>query len=413
MTAYIRFFLAHPGILSFGVLLTLFSSFGQTFLISIFVPFWLETFRLDAAQFGFLYAAVTIVSAATLPFFGRLIDRVPIRRFSLAVGTGMVAACFLAAVAPGVWWLFLAILVLRLTGQGLLSLTASTTMARLFERGRGKALSVSQIGYPLGEGLLPSLMLLLIVSIGWRWSWALLGALIALTLLPCTFALLRGTNRPAVAEGKNDGSPPRPPLLRDWRFYGLLPGSLFLPFVLTALFLYQMPMAQDRGWSAQTMATAFIAFAAARMVGSLLIGPWIDRWRAVKLFPFILIPACAGLIVLSVGASPWVPFVYLALVGLSQGVAGPMMSALWAEVYGVNALGAIKGTVATLCVLATALAPALMGGLLGVGVPFSVLVPGCAGLGLAALATSLLVSRHLGVAGEKTTGGEKCATTSI
>ena len=46
--------------------------------------------------------------------------------------------------------LFFAILGLRLTGQGLLSLTASTTMARVFGEGRGKALSVSGLGYPLG-----------------------------------------------------------------------------------------------------------------------------------------------------------------------------------------------------------------------------------------------------------------------
>lgn len=42
--AYFRFFFTHPRVLSFGVLLTLFSSFGQTFLISIFVPrLWMSS----------------------------------------------------------------------------------------------------------------------------------------------------------------------------------------------------------------------------------------------------------------------------------------------------------------------------------------------------------------------------------
>ncbi len=126
--AYFRFFLAHPRVLSFGVLLTLFSSFGQTFLISIFVPRLLEAFALDTAQLGALYAGATLTSAASLPFFGRLLDRVTLRGFSLAVGLGLVASCFALAFAPNVPALFLAILGLRLTGQGLLSLTASTTM---------------------------------------------------------------------------------------------------------------------------------------------------------------------------------------------------------------------------------------------------------------------------------------------
>jgi MFS family permease len=164
--------------LSFGVLLTLFSSFGQTFLISMFVPRLLETFQLNTAQFGLLYAAATITSALSLPFFGRLIDRTTLRRFSLAVGLGLVLACFLMALAPNVPLLFLAILGLRLTGQGLLSLTASTAMARVFGQGRGKALSLSGLGYPLGEGLLPLLVVLLIHGVGWRFSWGILGTLI-------------------------------------------------------------------------------------------------------------------------------------------------------------------------------------------------------------------------------------------
>lgn len=53
--ACFRFFLTHPRARSFGVLLTLFSSFGQTFLISIFVPRLLATFALDTAQFGAPY----------------------------------------------------------------------------------------------------------------------------------------------------------------------------------------------------------------------------------------------------------------------------------------------------------------------------------------------------------------------
>ena len=50
--AYFRFFFTHPRVLPFGVLFKLFSSFGQTFLISIFMPRLLETFALNTAQFG-------------------------------------------------------------------------------------------------------------------------------------------------------------------------------------------------------------------------------------------------------------------------------------------------------------------------------------------------------------------------
>ncbi len=394
--AYFRFFLIHPRVLSFGVLLTLFSSFGQTFLISIFVPRLLEEFALNTAQFGALYAGATLTSAASLPFFGRLIDRVTLRAFSLPVGLGLVAACFAMALAPNVAVLFLAILGLRLTGQGLLSLTASTTMARVFTEGRGKALSVSGLGYPLGEGLLPMAIVLLIHAVGWRLSWAILGGIIAVVLLPGMISLLRDVeplHQSEIAEHK--AHPPKLRLWRDVRFYLLLPGNLFLGCVLTALFLYQVPLAESRGWSAQTMATAFIGFAMARVAASLAIGPVIDRRGAVRLFPVILMPACVGLLALSLGSAPWIAFVYLILAGVSQGIASPMMTALWAEVYGVESLGATKGTVATFGIFATALGPLLLGGLLKAGVTFGVIIPGVAVLGVLVIGISLMARTRL------------------
>jgi MFS family permease len=156
------------------------------------------------------------------------------------------------------------------------------------------------------------------------------------------------------------------------------------------LFLYQIPLAEYREWSAGTMAAAFVGFAVARMAASLTAGPWIDRWGAVQLFPVILVPVCLGLGALSLGTAPWIAFVYLILAGVSQGVAGPMMTALWAEVYGVESLGATKGTVSTFGILATALGPVLLGGLLKAGVSFAVIIPATALFGVLAIGTSLL-----------------------
>lgn len=394
--AYYRFFLTHPRQLSLGVLLTLFSSFGQTFLIAIFVPQLLAAFALDTAQFGMLYAGATLTSAVSLPFFGRLLDRVDLRRFSLAVGVGLVVACWLMALASNVPLLFLAILGLRLTGQGLLSLTASTTMARVFAQGRGKALSVSALGYPLGEGLLPLLVVLLVHAAGWRLSWGILGGFIALVLLPAMHSLVADSAGPGSSEPVTQTSGPtnaRP--LRDWRFYALLPANLLLPLISTALFLYQVPLAETRGWSVQLMASAFIGFAVARLVASLAIGPVIDRWGAQRLFPVGLIPLALGLACLTADASPWTAFAYLALTGVSQGLAGPLLTALWAELYGVETLGATKGTVATFGVLATALGPLLLGGALRVGIGFDWMVPAFAALTVLAVVCNLMVRRQL------------------
>jgi MFS family permease len=286
--------------------------------------------------------------------------------------------------------LAIALFGLRLTGQGLLTLTSSTTMARVFVQGRGRALSLAALGYPLGEALLPLGMVLLIGGIGWRWSWGLVGLVIALVLLPAMHLLLRSVPEHGAAPSPAPLSAGSFALLRDGRFYLLLASNLFLPMVLTALFLYQVPLAAAKGWTVQIMAAAFIGFAIARLAGSLLIGPWIDRCGALHLFPLNLVPACIGLLILSLGEDPWTAFFYLALVGLSQGIAFPMMTALLAEVYGLQSLGATKGLVSTSSIFATALGPVLLGWLLKAGVSFSAIVPGCAALALLLIGTSLL-----------------------
>jgi MFS family permease len=394
MHSYYRFFLTHPRILGFGVLLTLFSSFGQTFLISIFVPKILGELGLTTGMFGALYAGATIGSAVCLPFFGRLLDRMELRRYTLKVGAGLMFSCFAVALAPNAAVLFASLFGLRLTGQGLLSLTASTTMARLFTNQRGRALSLSGLGYPLGEGVLPLVVVLLINTFGWRVSWGILGVFIGVVMLPLVVSLLHGSPRYEMAKRDSDSATQhaatamRSYLLRDPRFYLLLPGTLALPVVLTGLFLYQIPLADFKGWTAGTMASAFVAFAVARMVCGLCVGPLIDRLGALRLFPFYLLPTCFGLSLIEWAPGVWPIFAFLGLAGVSQGCASAIMTAVWAELYGRDALGSVKSVVAMLGVLGTAFSPVLVGWLLQTGVSFGTLLPACLVISVAACALS-------------------------
>ncbi len=176
---------------------------------------------------------------------------------------------------------------------------------------------------------------------------------------------------------------------------------------MTALLLYQLPLAAYRGWPAQTFALALVGFAVMRVATSLYAGPLVDRLGALRIFPFTLVPTCAGLAALWAGASPWAAFVYLGLTGASLGIAIPVGTALWAEIYGIQALGAIKGTVTMATVAATAAGPLLFGWLLAAGTSFDALLAGstAAGVGcvLLAFACRALIARS-SVAGSRSLG---------
>ena len=192
MRNYLQFVLKERRLLSFGLTFTFFSSFGQTFLISLFVPFFLTAFDLSNASFGSIYSLATLTSAFSLPFAGKWIDYLPLRRFSLIVAGGLMIAAFTVSISWHVGVLFVGLLLLRLSGQGLSGHTAQTAMAKFFDIERGKALSIANLGYPIGEAILPLIITTLIPILSWRGAWGGIAVVIGLLLVPVVLGILSG-----------------------------------------------------------------------------------------------------------------------------------------------------------------------------------------------------------------------------
>lgn len=371
--SYLAFVLQERKVLSFGLSFTFFSSFGQTFLISLFVPFFLEDFNLSNAAFGSIYSGATLASAAILPYLGKWIDVLPITRYSLYVASGLFVAALTMALSWHIGFLFAGILLLRLAGQGLSGHTAETAMARYFNLQRGKALSVSSLGYPLGEGLLPVIIAALLAVLSWRTTWGLIALIIALAFIPYILYLFKKTNIEEKnqvvkkAEDSQDESSSGNTyrlLFNDQRFWLILPAVLIPPFWATGLFLYQVSIAEQLGWTAAIIATAFIFFAGTRIVSSLSIGPVIDKFSAQQIFPYYILPLGLGLVFALFHPGVWSAFVYMALIGVTMGFGNSTKSALWAELYGEDMIGTVRSLFASIMVFSTALSPFLMGWML-------------------------------------------------
>ncbi|MFU8812595.1 MAG: MFS transporter [Balneolaceae bacterium] len=368
---YLAFALKERRLLSFAVSLTFFSSFGQTFLISLFVPFFLGAFHLTNATFGTLYSAATLLSAFMLPYLGQMIDRISLRNYSLAVAGALVAAALLMAAAWHIAILFLALVLLRLAGQGLSGHTAQTAMARYYDHHRGKALSISNLGYPMGEGVLPIAIAGLLALVHWRVSWLIIAGCIAFLLIPALWALVRNDARThhTGEEADRDGSAwdDYRLVFSESRLPFILPAILLPPFWITGIFLYQVSTAEQLGWSAALIASAFVAFAVARIVFGLIAGPLVDRFTAQKVFPFLLLPMIGGLLIGAAFSAAWAAFLYMALFGVTMGFAGTIKSALWAEMFGVERIGTVRSLFSSLMVFATAVSPMLVGWMLDSG----------------------------------------------
>lgn len=377
--AYVEFAAAHRRLVAFGILTTFSSSFGQTYFVGIFGPAIQSEFGLSHTTWSTIYMLGTLGSAALLPWTGKQIDRVDLRLYTALVGVLAVTACVVAALAIDPLMLIAAIFLLRQSGQGLMSHVGITSMARYFDTGRGRAIAIATMGFAAGEAVLPLSAVLMIAALGWRWSYAVSAMALAFVLIPAALWLLKGhvtrhraflveRASPRVSEISRSRSWTRAEMLRDPRFYLLMPGVLAPSVILTAMFFHHLNLADAKGWSHAWITGSYAIYALAVIVTSLVAGYAIDRYGAARLVPTMLVPLIAAMVVVAQLQDPWIAWPYMFLIGVSTGVAHTAVSAMWAEIYGVDHLGAIRSFATSVGVFGSALGPVALGGLMDLGV---------------------------------------------
>jgi MFS family permease len=362
--------------LASGFILMLCSGFGQTFYVAIFAGQFRSEFALTNGEFGSLYTLGTLVSAAALTVVGHTADRFPIRWLGALVLGGLAMAAVATGTAASPLMLGVAIFGLRFFGQGMSTHAAMTAMGRWFDRRRGRAVSIAGLGLPAAEALLPPVAVAGIALIGWRetWLWSA-GALVAIAV-PLFVLLLRHERHPEFGPtarhtgqaGEHRHHWTRREVLGSPLFFALLPVVLAPPFIVTAIFFNQVTLVELRGWQLAWFAAWFPLLAVMHVFASLVTGWLIDRYSAHRTLVIYLLPLGAGSLLLGLVAHPLAVPAAVALIGFAIGCSAATHGALWPELYGTLHLGAIRSMTAAGVVLASAVAPGLVGLLLDAGV---------------------------------------------
>lgn len=420
------FFRADPKLALYGLFMAFGSSYGQTFFISQFGGEIRQEFSLSDGEFGSLYGLGTLLSAVVIVYTGGIVDRVDLRRWTLCLLPVGALACFVMASIAGPISLFLAIFLLRHSGQGLMSHTSGHSLGRYSRIGRGKAVAFGSYGYPLGEALFPFIAVAGIAYLGWRDTWLTLSGVYLLAVLPIALVLLRGhgaryaryrrdldgpgPQEDLQAPSKSVPSAPTPPtgqlvqppqrhwrrgeVLRDRRFYLALPGLMAPSFIVTGLLLHGVQIAVTKGWSTELWAGSIVFYAIGSIPSGLIIGAYIDRTSAARALPFFLPPTIAACLVLAWGDGVWTAPVFMALSGVSAGMTGVILVALWAETYGTRFLGEIKAMTTAVSVFASAAAPPVLGWMFDWGWSVADIAIFCAAYATLGSGLSLLAARR-------------------
>ena len=262
---------------------------------------------------------------------------------------------------------------MRFSGQGMMSHTASTTISRYFTRTRGRALSISWFGLSSAEFILPVMMVYLLTIIDWQNLWIIFSVAILVILPVSSFFLIKNLNldsREINNENYNEikiKQWKRIEVIKDFRFYIVCLNMLAMPWIFTGFAVFQSFIQTSKGWGPYIIAQSFMFYSVFSVLTLFVSGFLIDKFTSRKLLIYMNIPLLVSVMILYYFDTPITAFIFLGLVGVSNGFANILGSSTWAELYGVKYLGSIKALTTALMVFATAFGTALFGFLIDIG----------------------------------------------
>lgn len=362
--------------LIFSLLLNFVSCFGQTFFISLFVVHFLTKYLITESQFGLYYSLLTLCGGLLIPQMAKTMEKLAWSKISILIPLTLASFAFLLSQADHLALLILSIFGLRLFGQGLSGHMSAVCIVKNVSQGRGSALSVSSVGYPLSEALMPPLCYLIILNFGIEKTWQIFS--IFLLCLTPLFYLLSKNIKNNSSSTSLERSVAIKEVIKDKVFLKYLPAVLCAPFFMTGIFLYQSSLSQMKGWPLEHLSLALSSFALSRFLFSLISGPFIDKIGARKLFSFYLLPLVVSLVLLALVDKTWVSWAFMFIAGISIGISGPIKSALWTEIYGPELHGRYRSISSSFMVFSTAAAPFLFGFLIERGISVQELLLGSA-----------------------------------
>ena len=361
-------------VIIFGFIFTFFSSFGQSFFLGLFNTNIRETLSITHGQFGSIYASATLLSSFLLIWVGKKIDDINIFKFAFYVTLLLSFSCFFFSKISSVTFLFIAVFLMRFSGQGLMSHTATTTITRYFTQSRGKALSIGWFGLSSAEFILPVLIVYLLTITAWQNVWISISILSLIFLPLASFFLIkkldfdtREQEDSSNTKSKEIKQWQRIEVLKDYRFYIVCLNMLAMPWIATGVFVYQSFITESKEWGSFVIAQSFMIYSILSVITLLGSGFLIDKFTSRKLLIFMNIPLLVATLILFYFDTSITSFIFLGLIGISNGLANVLGSSTWAEIYGVKYIGSIKALTTALMVFSTAFGTALFGFLIDRG----------------------------------------------
>jgi MFS family permease len=142
---------------------------------------------------------------------------------------------------------------------------------------------------------------------------------------------------------------------------------LAMPWMATGIFVYQSFITDSKMWAVYTIPKAFMVYSITSIITLFLSGFLVDKFTGRKLILYMNLPLLLAMFVLFRFNHEIFAYIFLGLIGVSNGLANILGSSTWAEIYGVKFIGSIKALTTAFMVFSTAFGTAVFGLLIDKG----------------------------------------------
>ena len=376
-------------ILVWGTIGIIMSVPGQTIGVSVFTDSLIDHLKISRDELSLSYMFGTIGSSFLLPWAGKQYDRYGVRIVALvaSIGLGLILF-FLSQIDRIIGYLFslqnsivvvfvmfLAFLLLRFFGQGVLTMVSRNMMVQWFDKRRGFATGFSNVFVSLVFSGAPVFLFFLVQNYSWRGAWMILAVIVAVLFPFIVIIFFR--NKPEESGLSPDGNyqPVRNkkqqsfPIIKEFtlpearRNYSFWVYSLMLAMqalYITAFTFHIVSIFEQVGLSQYDAITIFQPTALVAVVTTLALSSLSDYVKLKYLYMIMGLGACLGVIgMIFIGQSNIAYYMIIVGNGVMGGLFAVLSSVTWPRYFGRKHLGAISGQSIMVIVFASALGPIL------------------------------------------------------
>jgi MFS family permease len=329
---------------------------------TVFFKALTEEFGWSRGQLAGVFSMGYLVAGMSAPLWGRLTDRRGPRAALVPATLITSAFCMVLALTPNLVSMYGIYALFTFGAAGISIIPLSVLLASWFVRMRGRAIGIAYTGVGFGQLAITPIAGLLVVSVGWRFGYAVFGAAMLIVMLPVAlWTVNRPEDRGLLPDGATpvdaDGEPQ--PAVAELGFeIGVaartssfwMIGAIWLlsEAAIMAVLLHQVPLMTDRGSSTEWASLVAGLLGGASSLGRLVIGFLAERLRIRWLYFGCYGIQVAGVFLLwsATALGDFGLVAYAVVFGFAMGGSASISPLLLAEFYGVRSLGGIFGLLA-------------------------------------------------------------------